>query len=30
MTSKAGGDYASTIREQRYVGEPIEMEYFKF
>jgi len=29
-TSKTRGDYASTIREQRYVSEPIETKYFKF
>jgi hypothetical protein len=28
--SKTRGDYASTIREQRYVSEPIETKYFKF
>jgi hypothetical protein len=29
-TSKTGGDYASAIREQRYVSEPIETKYFVF
>ena len=29
-TSKTQGDYASSIREQRYVSEPIETKYFKF
>ena len=29
-TSKTRGDYASAIREQRYVSEPIETKYFKF
>jgi hypothetical protein len=29
-TSKTRGDYASTIREQRYVSEPIETRVFKF
>jgi len=28
--SKTRGDYASAIREQRYVSEPIETKYFKF
>jgi len=29
-TSKTRGDYASAIREQCYVREPIETKYFKF
>jgi hypothetical protein len=29
-TSKTQGDYASTIREQHYVREPVETKYFKF
>ena len=29
-TSKTRGDYASTIREQCYVSEPIEKKYSKF
>ena len=29
-TSKTLEDYASTIREQCYVSEPIETKYFKF
>jgi len=29
-TGKTRGDYASTLREQRYVSEPIETEYLKF
>ena len=28
-TSKTRGDYASTIREQRYVSEPIENKVFQ-
>jgi len=28
-TSKSRGDYASAIREQRYVSEPIDTKYFK-
>jgi hypothetical protein len=28
-TSKSRRDYASTIREQRYVSEPIATKYFK-
>jgi len=29
-TSNTGGNYASAIREQRYVCEPIETKYLKF
>jgi len=29
-TSKTRGDYASAIREQRYVSEPIETKYSNF
>ena len=29
-TSKIEGDYASAIREQRYVSEPIETKYSNF
>ena len=29
-TSMTRGDYASAIREERYVSEPIETKYFKF
>jgi len=29
-TSKPRGDYASAIREQRYVGEPMEIKNLKF
>ena len=28
--SKTRGDYASAIREQRFISEPIETKYFKF
>jgi len=29
MANKSRGDYASAIREQRYVSEPIEIKYIK-
>ena len=29
-TSKTWGDYASAIREQRYISEPIETKYSNF
>jgi len=29
-TSKTRGDYASTLRERRYVSEPIEIKYSYF
>ena len=29
-TSKTRGDYASAIREERYVSEPIETKYSNF